>query len=688
MAGPLVTRRNGKTQACEPCRRRKVACDHSYPVCRRCRRKPNGEANCYYATASQDASTPGLSQRPENGTSLGAATPREPLLQSGHFGPDDRLWSSPAARAPLGFFGPTSFPAAYEETETSLAAQLTRGENVPPSPSCTTAPSRVDIQNMVNMDQGANWLAIRVLQAIPEKPFSDSFHSHASSDGWVRKIGERLITSTWETFGSYLRDRGNVIKLRELGSMICINTRRSLKEDQDDPQAWIETFSGSNLRWEAIGMMFLYAALGELSASMTAESRKVLEHYTEFCSSCITLANMGGSSGSLMLFLMYKRSVLHACMHGETSLPYWKFHAETVAMLTFSGFHDNRPRDASGTSSEPTVATEIRRRVGCQIFVVDKFLATLVGRPPLLTRRFCCIKPPLDLDDSALLSDKEMFRTRVQGLDSDGWETDGRFHSTTLLRVRMMVALIRDEILEAVLSQTGECTFEHLMSLKVKELELYHTLPAHVICSRTLDEIRNINLHSDYPKLLTRLDHLLNLFLVERALVKQGHSRVDLLTISFEMVVLTLSLWTQKHVWAGIQGESQWIIMGYATLAGAVLCLELMDSDPVIITPGNNVIAGETCSRSSIIQQLSLLVGCLSASNSSQPNSSISQNVRAVIKKVLDHILNNPSIPPATIGFEGFDFTADWDTFAQFNLLDDFDWLSQDREMEDSRGLQ
>lgn len=319
MAGPLVTRRNGKTQACEPCRRRKVACDHSYPVCRRCRRKPNGEANCYYATASRDASTPRISQRPENETSLGVATSREPPLQSGHFGPDDRLWSSPAARAPLGFFGPTSFPAAYEETETSLAAQLTRGENVPPPPSCTTAPSRVDIQNMVNMDQGANWLAIRVLQAIPEKPFSDSFHSHASSDGWVRKIGERLITSTWETFGSYLRDKGNVMKLRELGSMICINTRRSLKEDQDDPQAWIETFSGPSLRWEAIGMMFLYAALGELSASMTAESRKVLEHYTEFCSSCITLANMGGSSGSLMLFLMYKRSVLHACMHGETS---------------------------------------------------------------------------------------------------------------------------------------------------------------------------------------------------------------------------------------------------------------------------------------------------------------------------------------------------------------------------------
>jgi hypothetical protein len=173
---------------------------------------------------------------------------------------------------------------------------------------------------MVNLDQPANHLAIRVLQAIPEKPTIPLFRSHINpNDEWMRGVGKRLIISTWETFGAYLRDRGNVAKLRELGSMICINTRRSLKEDQDDPSAWIESFSGPNLRWEAVGMMFLYIALGEFSASTSADSSKLIGHYTEYCSSCITLANMGGSSGSLMLFLLYKRSVLHACMHGETS---------------------------------------------------------------------------------------------------------------------------------------------------------------------------------------------------------------------------------------------------------------------------------------------------------------------------------------------------------------------------------
>lgn len=66
-------------------------------------------------------------------------------------------------------------------------------------------------------------------------------------------------------------------------------------------------------------------------------------------------------------------------MHGETSksisliqpynafqtkldLPYLKFHAETVAMLTFSGFYDNRSKEPFLASSE-SVSMEARRRI-------------------------------------------------------------------------------------------------------------------------------------------------------------------------------------------------------------------------------------------------------------------------------------------------------------------------------------
>lgn len=125
--------------------------------------------------------------------------------------------------------------------------------------------------------------------------------------------------------------------------------------------------------------------------------------------------------------------------------------------------------------------------------------------------------------------------------------------------------------------------------------------------------------------------------------------------------------------------------MGYATLAGAVLCMELIDPNPVSIFTDDDLIAGETYSRSSIIQQLSLLVGYLSSLGPSQPNSSVA-SVRGVIKKVLDHILNNTGDPQAPIQLESYDFT--WDILSQFNPLDSVDWFSQGRDMLESSGMQ
>ena len=118
--------------------------------------------------------------------------------------------------------------------------------------------------------------------------------------------------------------------------------------------------------------------------------------------------------------------------------------------------------------------------------------------------------------------------------------------------------------------------------------------------------------------------------------------------------------------------------MGYATLAGAVLCMELIDPNPVSFAPQDGIIAGETYSRSSIIQQLSLLVGYLTSLGPAQPSSSVA-SVRGIIKKVLDHILNNPGGPQTPITLEGFDFT--WDVLSQFNPLDSVDWFTQDRDM-------
>lgn len=114
---------------------------------------------------------------------------------------------------------------------------------------------------------------------------------------------------------------------------------------------------------------------------------------------------------------------------------------------------------------------EARRRIVCQIFIADKFLAAFVGRPALLTRRFCSIQLPLDLDDGALLSDKETFQRHLLRVDSGGWDMDGRLHSASILRVRTLIALVRDEILEIGLSYVEDHGIDDIMY--EKRLDLY-----------------------------------------------------------------------------------------------------------------------------------------------------------------------------------------------------------------------
>jgi hypothetical protein len=124
--------------------------------------------------------------------------------------------------------------------------------------------------------------------------------------------------------------------------------------------------------------------------------------------------------------------------------------------------------------------------------------------------------------------------------------------------------------------------------------------------------------------------------------------------------------------------------MGHAAPAGAVLCLDLVDPNPVENVADGHAIAGETYSRSSIIQQLSILVGFLNSSGPSQPNYCVASNAKSVIKKVLDHVLNQRMQHQTPIGPEYFDSASGWESFAQFNPLDDISWFGQDWITEES----
>lgn len=128
-------------------------------------------------------------------------------------------------------------------------------------------------------------------------------------------------------------------------------------------------------------------------------------------------------------------------------------------MLTFLGLHVQ----SDSPDHRPSLVSENRRRIFAQVFNIDKVMVSFTGRPPLISRRYSTTPLPLDLRDVDLLAGGETLTRAVEALDERGWNTDGRLHSSTLLRARAMIAYIREELFEIALGTRYNNTLDQLL---------------------------------------------------------------------------------------------------------------------------------------------------------------------------------------------------------------------------------
>ncbi len=87
-----------------------------------------------------------------------------------------------------------------------------------------------------------------------------------------------------------------------------------------------------------------------------------------------------------------------------------------------------------------------RRRCFTAVYSMDKTVATILGRPPLIHRNYCVLDAPLDIDDDELTGPE--LERELAKLDRHGWNTDGRRRTTTFIRLRYLLATVREEALE------------------------------------------------------------------------------------------------------------------------------------------------------------------------------------------------------------------------------------------------
>ncbi|KAI1118031.1 hypothetical protein F5Y14DRAFT_464105 [Nemania sp. NC0429] len=651
---PGFRRSNGRIPACEPCRRRKVACDHLRPACTRCIARRQEDA-CVYL--DHESPRPVRRRRP-----LRAVSPSSSVATL----PAGRQPTSPdsATSTSAGYLGFTSFSAVFQEAgiltgDVSSALPLVDGDGDGDGHGVRPGP-------VYPMPAEVRETCLALLQRIPDRSRATHlFRKQAGPlEGWIKFVAEHLLASLFETFGHYLGRVRQPSQLEALAHQLCANTMTPFSDDEPDSEKWMAQFSGQKMRWESIGILLCF--WDEDSPASKADVDGWVSADRESLDLCVRLCKRLSRGNSLMLYLTYRLMVAESLFSGDASLATWRLHAEVISLLTFLGFH----AEASNSDYQPSLSSEIKRKLCSVVYIFNIVCVSFTGRPPLMNSNYLITPLPLDLKDEDLALDQVSLRSKADRLDARGWNQEGDLCCTTVIRAWGMLASIREEVFQIALGKSAGSVISHTLTLlKKRELETVSQLPPSL--QHSLDDLVNSRLDIVvlYSRLVLQLEHLQNLFFIERLLIRHGQvDGGDLLAVSFEMVTYTLYFWTHLDRLLAVRRDCEWLVMSYAAPAGGILCMELLKPRPDIAEKNG-------MSRSKIVQKLSLLVGYLDWVDPSGPNGKLCQTCKIIIEHVLDQAINdatNTSAPPPAFPFH---FEVPEELNFNFDLLDTFGWL-------------
>lgn len=137
----------------------------------------------------------------------------------------------------------------------------------------------------------------------------------------------------------------------------------------------------------------------------------------------------------------------------------WRALSESTSLLTFLGYH----AESSSPTYQPCLSSETRRRVAAHVFIMDKVVVLFTGRPPQISHRYVSTPLPLDLDDEELFAGEAAIADSVRSLDDNGWNTKGGLYAATTLRCRLLIAFIRDELIEIAVGNWKETPIDTLL---------------------------------------------------------------------------------------------------------------------------------------------------------------------------------------------------------------------------------
>lgn len=220
-----------------------------------------------------------------------------------------------------GFLGMTSHSSVFDETRNTLSLLQGFQGWMPESRANKAARSPGDASEILLSP--TREMCLTVLRSLPLT--EASIHYPSKLAGWVKVAAESIFQSLCARYSKQRSGCRSDAELLELAALLSRNSAKPFDKDLSDAKEWMAQFTGDELRWESIGMIFTCnleddwdTLLGQTNADGTPA--KSWPEVSRICRGlCIDLARRFSDGNPILLHLCDTRVHIESVAAGDAS---------------------------------------------------------------------------------------------------------------------------------------------------------------------------------------------------------------------------------------------------------------------------------------------------------------------------------------------------------------------------------
>ncbi|KAF7595560.1 hypothetical protein BBP40_005595 [Aspergillus hancockii] len=572
-----------------------------------------------------------------------------------------RTWANP------GFLGLTSYSGAFSEHAGLIESETSNlvPQNKALSYSATTP---VDSKQL---ELGAQVLSLldhlTLYEGLLEKRF-------VLFEGWiigppiVRQIIKKL-RALYENGTGGPGDRKS--DLIELSKLFFQNTATPV---ETNPTMMLSDYvSVIASRWETVSL--LLAGVGTATYQISQEDdllqqdhlpggdKEGLRRLTMAASDlCLQFCDSLGTITDPLCWATIQHTILHSHMHGTSDYRTWKMLGDITTITFALGLHQSEVDE-----TVPFFLAEVRKRAMAGAYILDKDIATFLGRPPRILWRYCNIQYPLDLSYDEVVAEPTIRDAIIRKLDANGWNVEGSLDKGSLPRTSLMLATIREKVLDLSLRLEVNDLGSKVQKLGEESRLMRQNLPSFLSWDPEKGDSILSSMH---------LEFLYQDLLLFKTLFKRtGMGDESLIKTSFEIITVLLDMVSRQ----GYSGKGAscliWDLCFIGIPAAGVLSGQLLCRSQPQPSHFTSPLPGPPFPRSETIQKLSVFAAHLGSFMwRDNGNYEVCKKGQLAITEVLDRVLSDD--PPSRVVEDGIVPEIDVDSMS---FWDNFDWEQEIR---------